>query len=369
MSRREQRRQRIQQEKEFSDEEGAWARLCRRIDDDQVIPIVSNAFFIDRLFDLDSDQILDLNQGVDLPGDWSIEEQLADIWAEEIQFPLGERHRLAHVALYKHVLVGHNDAKVEYLDFLKDLFLDVVEDDPDVDPEQIEEMREELGKYKFSDIVANLGHPKPFKGRRDPLRLLAQLPLSIYVTTSPFDFLERAIRAAGREPRTQVCFWSGEPGSYKEPGHETDYNFKPTPQTPLVYHVFGLEDYHQSIIVSEDDYMEFLIQISQDTNQKKPLLPLYLQRALAQSSLILMGYRLRDWDFRIIFRGLIKPSDLRDFSLSIQLDPDQQGLAASSAQVRDYLVKYFDSSKFTVEWGSSYGFIERLWEAWDRQRR
>jgi hypothetical protein len=368
MSRRQQRLQRKQQEAELAEEQGYWPNLCRRIDDDQVIPIISNALFIDRLFDLDGDQILDLNEGIDLHGDWSIEEQLADIWAEEIQFPLGERHRLAHVALYKHVISGH-DAKIQYLDFLKDLFLDLVKDDQEVDPDQIEELHDELAKHKFSDIAANLGHPKPLKGRRDPLKLLAQLPLSIYVTTSPFDFLERAIRAAGREPRTQVCFWSGEPVPYKDNNHETDHNFKPTLQSPLVYHVFGLEDYHQSIIVSEDDYMEFLIKLSQDINQKKPLLPLYLQRALTQSSLILMGYRLRDWDFRVVFRGLIKPSDLRDFSLSIQLDPDRQGITASSTQVRDYLVKYFDTSKFTVEWGSSYGFIERLWEAWDRQRR
>ena len=62
-------------------------------------------------------------------------------------------------------------------------------------------------------------------------------------------------------------------------------------------------------------------------------------------------------------------SSLRMFNLAIQLNPDEQGLVASAEQVRDYLKTYFDSSHFTVEWGSPHTFVERLWEEWDQWRR
>jgi hypothetical protein len=363
----------IRQEAKTKEQVGFWPELCQRISVGQVIPIISNALFNDMIFDIDGDQIIGMSAGEENPEHWSIEEQLADAWAEQIGFPLGERFRLARVAMYDRVINSKDDreAKRRYLNWLKDSLLFLAGEDNETGLDQIEELHEDCDQYSFSDIAVSLGYPKPVKGWRDPLQLLARLRLPIYITTSPFDFLERAIRADHREPRTQVCFWSEEPVTYLDKSHKIDYNFVPTPENPLVYHIFGLEAYPESMILSEDDYLDFLSAISADTSQEKPILPLNLRKALAQSSLILLGYRLRDWDFRIVFRGLVHAtrSSLPKFNLAIQLNPDQQGLVVSADQVCDYLEKYFDSSNFTVEWGSPYRFIDTLMEEWDKWRR
>ena len=162
-----------------------------------------------------------------------------------------------------------------------------------------------MSRTVFPDIAAELNYPKAAEGKKDALELLAKLKLPIYITTSPFNFLERAIEANGRQPRTQVCFWSEEPAKYSDKSHKTDYDFNPTVENPLVYHVFGLEDYPESMVLNEDDFLDFLAAISKDDIQNKPLLPFYVRQAITQSSLMLLGYRLRDWEFRVMFRGLI----------------------------------------------------------------
>ena len=278
------RRKRQQQQEQVT----FWPELCRRIGDGQVIPILSNSVFYDQIFDVDGDGLLGASAGEKNLHGWSIEEQLADAWAEELGFPLNGRQRLARVALYNRVAKSKDDrsAKISYLNWLKDSFLYLAEDDPNIDLDMVEEQRDGIEQSSFSDIAVELGYPRPAAGQPDGLKLLAQLKLPIYVTTSPFDFLERAILANGRSPRTQICFWSGEPLRYDKESHQIDYAFAPTPETPLVYHLFGLESYPESLVLTEDDYLDFLAAISQDAHQQRPLLPWYLRKALTQSSLL-----------------------------------------------------------------------------------
>ncbi len=372
MSRLKERAERRRKEALDQEQSGFWPELCRRIDAKQVIPIISNSVFNDQIFDIDGDQILGISPGEENPIGWSIEEQLADAWAAKVGFPLTEQHWLPRVALFDRVVNSTDDraAKTRYLNWLKDSLLFLAEDDEGVDPDTIEEMRGESEHNSFADIAVELGYPKPVRGFPDPLDLLAKLKLPIYITTSPFDFLERAIIADHRQPRTQICYWSGEPVSYQHDDHKTDNDFEPTPEHPLVYHVFGLEAYPKTMVLNEDDYLDFLARISMDLNQNKPILPIYLRKAITQSSLILLGYRLRDWDFRVMFRGLINntPSGLRNFNLAIQLVPELQNRAASAEQIRNYLEKYFGNANFTVEWDSAHGFVETLWEAWQKWR-
>jgi hypothetical protein len=351
MSRLKQKAERRRQEAQNQEQVGFWPELCRRIDAGQVIPIISNSVFNDHIFDMDGDGILGISSGDENPQGWSIEEQLADAWAYEVRFPLTEQHWLPRVALFDRVVNSRDDldGKTRYLDWLKDSLLTLAEDDEEVDPDTLEELRDDLQQNSFADIAVELGYPRPVQGIADPLALMARLKLPIYITTSPFDFLERAIMAERRQPRTQVCFWSEEPVTYLDAEHKTDYDFTPTAENPLVYHLFGLEAYPESMVLNEDDYLDFLAKISKDMVQKRPLLPLYLRKAITQSSLILLGYRLRDWDFRVMYRGLIN-----------------QNRAASAEQICTYLEKYFGGSNFTVEWDSSHGFMDALWEAWQR---
>lgn len=356
-----------------------WPELCRRIEAGQVIPIVGSSVFYEQIFDMDGDGVLGVgaDSGETAAG-LSLEEQLAYAWADGIGFPLNGRHQLAQVALYNRVVKSRDDreAKTSYLNWLKQALLFLAKDDPDVDPEMVAEKQGEVERSPFADIAVDLGYPRPVKGQPDALTHLARLNLPIYVTTSYFDFLERAILANGRTPRTQICFWSGNPAHYDDESHRTAHQFQPTPENPLVYHLFGLEAYPESLVLSEDDYLDFLAALVQDSaNQADARLPWYLRQALTQSSLLLLGYQLHNWDFRILFRGLINtmPSSLRNFNLAIQLNPEMQEWVVSAEDIRAYLKGYFEVKEkqlnFTVEYGGTAAFVTKLWEAWDQWRR
>ena len=357
-----------------------WPDLCRRIDSGQVIPIISDAVYYEQIFDIDGDGLLGISQGEVNEEGWSIEEQLAAEWAEAIGFPqeIEGRHRMAQVALYNRVVHSNDDesANSAYLRWLKGALLYLAEEDPAVAQDLIDEQLGEIEQSSFADIAVELGYPRPVRGKPDALTCLAQLKLPIYITTSHFDFLERAIVAEGRTARTQICFWSGEPLRYLDDTHRPDHTFQPTPENPLVYHLYGLEDYPGSMVMTEDDYLDFLVKISQDDHPQNPLLPLYLRQAITQSSLLLLGYQSRDWDFRILFRGLIKPtpSGLRRMrNHAVQMDPNHQVWVVAAADVKRYLQGYFEEKakdlNFSVIYEATAAFVSQLYQEWDQWRR
>lgn len=360
------RRQKLEEETA-----GFWPELCQRIADGQVIPIVSNAIFNDLIFASLMEPEADVDPAEVNPLGWNVEDLLADAWANDVGFPLPEQHWLPRVALYVRVTQSKTvrEAKMRYLNFLKDSLILLAESEGVADADAIKDLRDDRERYNFSDVAVELGYPVSNGSEANPLDLLAKLRLPIYITTSHFDFLERAIKADRREPRTQICFWSGEPTIWADPSHKTDYNFEPTVENPLVYHVFGLETYADSMVLNEDDYLDFLSILARDSSASNRIMPAYLQQAIAKSSLLLLGYRLRDWEFRVMFRGLIRPSSLRDFNLAIQMDLRQQSGRASAAQIKAYLEKYFGSSNFTVSWDTPQAFMTKLWDEWQEWRK
>jgi hypothetical protein len=56
-------------------------------------------------------------------------------------------------------------------------------------------------------------------------------------------------------------------------------------------------------VLTEDDYLDFLVKVSWDNT----VIPPRIAEALTDSSLLLLGYHLQDWDFRVMFRGSDQP--------------------------------------------------------------
>jgi hypothetical protein len=259
-------------------------------------------------------------------------------------------------------------ARTKYLDYLKSFLLTIASDDPDY-ADIAGRLKTRVHELDFSEIVSQLDYPRLPKDVDDPLRLLARLPLPIYVTTSQSDFLERALEAEGKKPRTQICFWSGAISS-ASPEHRTDLDFIPRVTDPLVYHLYGLEEYPQTMVLSEDDYLNFLIAMVEDTNTLNPVVPLTLRRALGESHLLLIGYQLRDWDFRVMFRFILKfrRDEFSPRGMVIQLKKDEKRIENVEKSL-EYLGHYFDRRKFDIEWSDSETFIQRLWNEWNQYRQ
>lgn len=353
-----------------------WDDLYRRLRQGKLVPIIGSAVRQNRIFDIDWDNDLGVSAQAPTPSDaTAVNEELAQAWANALGYPMPDGHVLARVAQYNRTLANDPDqAKSNYLLFLKKTLLTLAEDDNSV-RDEIASLRGQLIDLSFAEIVTTLDYPRFPDGRADPLHLLAQLRLPIYVTTSPYDFLERALSAEGATcVHTQFCLWNRDE-SQVEPTHRPDPNYTPSVDEPVVYHLFGYERYPGSLVLSEDDFLDFLLAFVQDTNSAHPLIPHYLRSALEESSLLLLGYRLQDWDFRVLFRWLInflhrRLSVLeRMYSVAIHLDPEYQKDIADAERARDYLKRYFGSANFRVEWSSIDQFVSTLWQEWDRRRR
>ena len=179
--------------------------------------------------------------------------------------------------------------------------------------------------------------------------VLAEFPLPIYLTTSYHDFIEVALRRAGKKPRTEICRWhkglDGIPSVL-------DGTYEPSKDEPLVYHLHGFDAYPGSMVLTEDDHLDYLVAISQNVGRGTDPIPRRIRQALADSSLLLLGYGLRSWDFRVIFWGLIKPRPLQQTSVYIQLVP--------SDTEREYLQKYLGEFDFRVYWGDIRRYTQEL---------
>jgi hypothetical protein len=380
---------------EAKSEEELWDDMYQRIRGGNVLPILGGAIRLKRIFGLEHVEASASDEagadaapaaggaagGIDeepfLEPESQILMDLAELWAGELAYPLQETRNLARVAQYNKVMSQDVlQEKMRFLTFLKESILDLAEKyDPSVQ-EGVPRLRQEYrsNDLSFADIATELDYPR-YNDQPDPLRILARFRLPIYVTTSCFDFIERALKAEGATSvRTQFCLWNMEE-SQVMPELRPDPDYIPSREEPLVYHLFGLERYPQSLVLSEDDYLDFLLALAKDFDTEKHLLPLQLRRGLEESSLLMMGFRLADWEFRVLFRGLINllHGGLREanksYSIAIQLNPRYQEPVADEAAASQYLKQYFEKSRFQVIWMSTDTFIQSLWDYWDRRRK
>jgi hypothetical protein len=295
---------------------------------------------------------------------FSDDEAIVGAWADELGYPLADHNNLARVAQYATCIRADAlSVKEEYLDFLKRHLFDRVKDEHPHDRSAfLDTLEDELFDLTFSEVAARLGYPLYEHELDDPLRILAELPVPVYLTTNFASFMENALKAAGREPRVEVCCWREDLEADIPSVFEQDPRYQPSVEEPLVYHIHGLDACPSSLVLIEDDYLDFLFNVAQNPD----IVPRRVAVALADSSLLLLGYHLQDWDFKVIFRGLItsRRSSRRLMSLSIQLTPEPQGVE-NLVDAQDYLERYFDSANFEIYWGDVQNFLKELWEHWE----
>jgi hypothetical protein len=142
--------------------------------------------------------------------------------------------------------------------------------------------------------------PPDFSQRCEPHGVLADLKLPIYITTNYDSFMFQALKSREASPRREFCRWNQ---WLREFPSDLGDNFRPTPANPLVYHLHGHCGVLESMVLTENDYLQFLVELSEDRSER--LLPPAVRDALATTSLLFVGYSLSDWDFRVLFRGVM----------------------------------------------------------------
>lgn len=198
--------------------------------------------------------------------------------------------------------------------------------------------------------------PPNFNAPDEPHGVLAELPLPVYITTNYDEFMVQALKSRNKDPKRELCKWNK---YIKKQPSVLDSGFRPTVANPVVYHLHGHNEVPESLVLTEDDYLSFLVNLSRDQN----LLPPRIQEALAGTSLIFIGYRLADWDFRVLFQGIISSTEstLRRISITVQLPPTQQ-------EMKIYQEKYF-GEMMRVYWGTAREFAAELGDRWERFKK
>ena len=233
--------------------------------------------------------------------------------------------------------------KFDYLNYVKNHLYQLAKADG-VDQETLDGAAAEMDQVSASGFANRLGYPR-FTGQDDPLLLLANLPFKTILTTSPFTFIEDALRRAGKDPRTEVCRWTKDLTDTIPT--EIDDRYQPNDREPLVYHLLGLDRYVDSLVLSEDDYLDYLGNLCEKQgDHSADYVPALVRKAFSDD-LMVLGFSLDSWAFRVLHAGLIKRSGKpKDRGVcGIQL-PDTE---EERAYLQDYVER---EAKFQVFWGS-----------------
>ncbi|WP_066361719.1 SIR2 family NAD-dependent protein deacylase [Herbidospora mongoliensis] len=199
-----------------------------------------------------------------------------------------------------------------------------------------------------------------FDDPQDPHGLLAKFPLPVYLTTNYDDFIFQSLKWVGKDPSVAMCRWNeGIEGNAEIFQEEAGWN--PRPESPLVYHLHGRLDTPSSLVVTEDDYIEFITNLAHDRAAETPvMLPPVILGALTTRSLLFVGYSLQDWNFRVLFNGLQRavPGINRRRHLSVQVAPDVD--ASVKEELLEDLERYYERWSVSIFWGTAAEFCKQL---------
>lgn len=132
-------------------------------------------------------------------------------------------------------------------------------------------------------------------GRRPSpmLAALAELDFPLVITTNYDQLFESALAANGKQPRVAVYTPNLEP--------TIDYR-DPTAQSPIVFKIHGDISRPETVVVTDEDYIQFVLRMS----NKDPYdpVPLTLKFYLTGWSTLFVGYSLLDYNLRLLFKTL-----------------------------------------------------------------
>jgi hypothetical protein len=175
-----------------------------------------------------------------------------------------------------------------------------------------------LGRKELVDRIR-----QEVEGRSKPsaaLRALAELQFPLVITTNYDTLFERALRRdeVGKDPFVGVY----SPDRYQR---TPDYagGDEPTAERPFVFKAHGDIGAPASIVVTDEDYITFVLRMNTEGPGFHPIPDTFLYK-LNKWPTLFVGYRLLDFNLRLLFRTLRWRLDAaqRPNSYSVDLRPD-----------------------------------------------
>jgi TIR domain/SIR2-like domain len=180
-------------------------------------------------------------------------------------------------------------------------------------------------------------------------RALAALPFSLIVTTCHDELLLRALKDNGKSPLRQRYNMRGDKRDNPE------FMLSGSQNAPLVYHLFGDADEPSSLILSENDLLDFLIAI---VSERSPL-PNSLRNALKRTgqSFLFVGFGIKQWYLRVLIKVLVRALELHRTASTIATEP-LSGLSAFDRQ--QTFLFYQRGTRIEIEDADPAAFLEEL---------
>jgi hypothetical protein len=274
-----------------------------------------------------------------------------------LSYPLPrETHDLAKVTRYLSLFKDEDQLRRDYIMALRDGLFSILEVN--------DEVRKTYRSANLAKTIAGLNWSKEVRRVEETTiyHLLADLPIPLYLTTNVDTFMIEVLsQKEGCSPRRMGLRW-------QQTGQGTPEDVEMvrlTAREPIVFHLNGHDgnmEQLKNLVLSEDDYLAHLVRLHSQPHQ---ILPANIITALTKNSLLFLGYSLNDWEFRVIWQGLLKtitPKAKVNVGVQLELDPK-----AKAENVLDYLQKYM-SRQFQIDvyWGSAQQFVTELHHEWQQ---
>jgi hypothetical protein len=187
--------------------------------------------------------------------------------------------------------------------------------------------------------------------------VLARLRLPVYITTDPFDILANALRAMGAKPVQEFARWH--PALESIPS-VLPAEYEPDEDRPLIYHIFGYHGYPESLVLSDQDVAEWLMNVRRIDS----VFPLLLRDRIAQSGMLMLGFEVEEIEFQSLFGALstwMRPSGRQAplMHVASHREPDRTWTKHPNL-AKPYFDSYFGQRETAVAWGTTAEFMSKL---------
>jgi len=218
-------------------------------------------------------------------------------------------------------------------------------------------------KEEILNVLKQEAKAPDFKDPLQPHRALADMPLPIYLTTNYDNLMVDALKYRHRDAKRELCRWNrlvqNQPSLLDE-----KTGFKPTAANPVVFHFHGHNEVPESLVLTEDDYMDFLVNLS----TRPGLIPPVIEDALSKTMLLFIGYKIVDWSFRVLMRSISRFTEgsLVRTHVAVMLPPrggdvlQPEAVDSSPQKAQEYLDKYYENLNIRVYWGTVREFVAEL---------
>lgn len=202
------------------------------------------------------------------------------------------------------------------------------------------------------------------KQHDDTHALLADLPIKYYLTTNYDDLIYEAFIKyfPQKKPRYAFPRWNEALEGLEDETPLDDGNYSPSVDEPFIYHFHGRHDEWRSIVLNEDDYIEFLANLG-----RKKIIPEIVLKAIGLNSLVLIGYSLEDVTLRTIIAIKQTMVRFRGRGATVLVTPSNVA-QGKEREARDYLKKRMGGMNMSIYWGDANRFVRELHEKWQQRR-